>query len=169
MDPKSPDRLRHVPLITLMFRKLKRKDKSLPIDPAEGMEIAGTIAPPHVLEHRIAPATTRCTSPQKGRKARNSGTIRAIPNVERWELSRIEYQTGWISEPEPIAESDMSNMAQSPRFFVAAQRGVQQTKYRVIGDLSRTHVNSTAKATGNNFPHGHGPLAAHVRTLSKMG
>ena len=57
----------------------------------------------------------------------------------------------------------------SPRFCIAEQHGLQEPKYRVIDDLSRSHANSTTDSTDTCRPQDLDTLVAHFRALEKLG
>ena len=63
----------------------------------------------------------------------------------------------------------MANTEMSPRFCIAEQNGLQEPKYRVIDDLSRSEVNSTTDTTDTYCPQYLDTLVAHVRALAKLG
>ena len=84
-------------------------------------------------------------------------------------MSWKEHHKGRLSKPVPVTRSDLSQTVMSPRFCIAEQHGLQEPKYRVIEDLSRSFVNSTADTTDTYFPQSLGTLVAQVRTIAKLG
>ena len=84
-------------------------------------------------------------------------------------MSWGKHHKGWLSKPMPVASSDISQKVTSPRFCVAEQHGLQEPKYRVVDDLSRSYVDATADTTDTYCPQDLDTLVAQVRTLARLG
>ena len=89
--------------------------------------------------------------------------------AKRWDLSWEEHSKGWLSKPSPVSRADVNLAVLSPRFCIAEQHGLQQPKFRVIDDLSRFHVNSTADTTDTYCPENLDTLVTQARTLANLG
>ena len=60
-------------------------------------------------------------------------------------LSWEEFRKGWLSEPTPVSGSDLDNDIRSPRFCIAEHRGIQEPKFRLIEDLTKSNINKTVQ------------------------
>ena len=176
MGPKSPARLIRIPLIAFLVSKLNYIDKALHRDLAHGVEITGVIPKSNVLAPRPTAALKRFAPPRSGLMRRSRTIVKATANTSDpalkakcWELSWAGQQKSWLSQPQPVTKSGMVDKFTAPRFCIAEQHGLQQHKYRVIDDLSRSHVNATADTSDTYCPHGIDTLVAKTQTLPKIG
>ena len=55
----------------------------------------------------------------------------------------MEFKKGWVSEPTAFSMSDFTGAVVAPRFRIAARRGVQEPKFRIIGLVNSNVENST--------------------------
>ena len=88
---------------------------------------------------------------------------------KRWELSVEEFQKGWLSEPVPVTNDDRNHMALSPRFCLSEHHGLQQPKFRLIDDLSKSLVNKTVQSTETYCPQDLDLFAALSRLQVSYG
>ena len=68
-----------------------------------------------------------------------------------------------------MTEADANKIALSPRFCIAEQHGIQLAKYRVIDDLTRSQVNSTAETKDTYCPESLDVLVAQARRFARHG
>ena len=176
LDTAAPARLLRIPLLTFLVKKFNYPDTTLPRGLTRGMKIAGAITKSNSLVTRFTPAAKKLKQLRGGLNRRNRHIVRAIkgatnPTLKQkcWEMSLLEYNKGWLTQPVPITKTDMKHTVKSPRFCISEQHGLQEPKYRVIGDLTRSHVNSTTDTSDAYCPQDMDALVAHVRSLAKLG
>ena len=151
---RTPARKLNIPLIMFLIHHLDYPDKQSPIDWAKGMDIVDNIPPSRALTQRDMTPATNMECLKTNLVARNRTILR---NPKRptdstlqhkcWEMSVSEYEKGWLSKPTLAAQHDRINTILPPRFFIAEQHGNQEPKYRVVGDLAKSHVNLTVGAS----------------------
>ena len=69
-----------------------------------------------------------------------------------WGPTQTEYSKGWLSGPKLVTKFDKSNAILSPRFCIRERHGVQEVKYRVIDDLTKSRVNIAVEMADTYFP-----------------
>ena len=144
----SPARLLNIPLIALLARSLEYPGLKLPVGRVKGMNIAGYIPAPNALAERgVFPSTDgRCV--KRGLLARNRKILRALAKSKdmflrekRWEMSMIEYEMGWLSNPTPLSKYDKSNAVIPRAFSFPSNTGprAEVPSYRLPN--AKSHVN----------------------------
>ena len=78
-------------------------------------------------------------------------------------MSHGEFRMGWLSEPTPVTESDLNSTIPSPRFCISEHHGIQEQKFRLIGDLTKSNVNKTVEMSETYCPHGLDSFVALTR------
>ena len=61
---------------------------------------------------------------------------------------------GWLSEPTPVTTEDLNNVILSPMFCIAEHHGIQEPKFRLIDDITKSNVNKTVQMSETYFPQG---------------
>ena len=153
-EPKAPARPIHIPLIILLTKQLGYSDKALPRDLVYGMGIAGEIENTNSLAPMNTPATTSMEHMESVLLIRNGSIIKSLSKAigpilkkKRWGIPLEVFRNGWISELKPATNFDRRNAVLSPRLCIAAQHGLEEPKYLLIGDLAKSLVNGVAKTT----------------------
>ena len=59
-----------------------------------------------------------------------------------------------ISDPPPVAGFDSAGVITSPRFCIGGDHGVQEPKFRLIGDLTNSNFDKTAQTSEPCCPRG---------------
>ena len=72
-------------------------------------------------------------------------------------------QNGWLSEPTPVSEADLNTTIPSPRFCIAEHHGIQEPKFRLIDDLTKSNVNKTVEMSETYCPQGLDSFVALTR------
>ena len=155
----SPARSLNIPIISLLISSPVYPDHRLPTDLVYGMDIVGSIPASNARARRDVMPSTNLYCIERGLKIWNRSIIRdlakakgELPARKRWESSPIDRQKGWMSMPTPATPFDRSHTVLSPRFCISEQHGAQATKFRVIGDLSRSLANAAVGAVDTYFP-----------------
>ena len=84
-------------------------------------------------------------------------------------MSVAEYEKGWFSKPTPAAQRDRAFTVLSPRFCIAEQHGNQKPKYRVFGDLTKSHVSLTVGESDTYCPQDLDTFMVLARLQHKYG
>ena len=80
-----------------------------------------------------------------------------------------EFRKGWLAEPTSVSRSDLNHDIISPGFCIAENHGIQEPKFRLIGDLAKSNVNKTVQMSETYFPQGPDSFVALTRTLQING
>ena len=173
---KRPARSLYTPVIQLLVRSLGYPDIQLPAGHVKGVDIVGKIPPTKALARREVKASTSIRGVKPLIKVRNKMILRALARSTNRELvqkgcdlTQYEYKKGWISEPIPVTKSDRLNTILSPRFCIREQQGLQEEKYRVIDDLTKSHVNMDVGMEDTYCPKSLGAFMALARLLHTYG
>ena len=57
---------------------------------------------------------------------------------KRWGLSMEEFRRGWLSGLKPVTNFDRFDDVLSPRFCISGKHGLQEPKYRLADDLTKS-------------------------------
>ena len=68
-----------------------------------------------------------------------------------------------MSEPTPVAKTDLDSTILSPRFCIAEHHGIQEPKFRLIDDLTKSNVNKTVQMSETYCPQGVDSFVALTR------
>ena len=63
-----------------------------------------------------------------------------------------EFHKERLSEPVPATESDRANTVLPPRFCIPEQNGLQQKKYRLVDDLTKSLVSGDVETSKTYRP-----------------
>ena len=150
----APARKLRIPPVRHLVRELDYPDRSLPGDLIRGMPIVGTTPSTSSLPMKETTATmsthdvlgeVRCAN-SKVLKSLSKPTLE-VPKQKCWGLSQRGYEMGWLSEPTPVAATDLDTAILSPRFCTSERHGIQERKFRLIDDLAKSNVNKTVQTS----------------------
>ena len=69
-------------------------------------------------------------------------------------MSNEGFRNGWLSEPTPVTKADLDSAIFSPMFCIAERHGIQEPKFRLISDLTKSNVDKTAQTPETYCPQG---------------
>ena len=166
----APARNLHIPLICHLVRELDYADKSLSKDLIRGMPIVGVIPQTPTLPAKETPATMNLHGVKLAARTTNEKVLNSLSKSKVlllkqkcWDMSREEFKKRWLSEPTHVTESDLDSTILSPRFCISEHHGIQEQKFRPIGDLTKSNVNKTVRMSETYFPHGLDSFVALTR------
>ena len=123
------------------------------------MHIQGVIPCCPALAPRVAPASQSRASLFSGLFRRNKRFARSLARSgrtiearKRWGRSLIEYKKGWLSRPARVSLLDLKTRISSPRFCISETHGLSATKFRLVGDFTRSWVNQIASLSDTYRP-----------------
>ena len=80
-----------------------------------------------------------------------------------------EFHKGWLSEPVPVTDRDKGHTVLSPRLCIPEKHGLQQLKYRLIDDLTKSLVNGAVETTETYCPQELDSFVALSRLRTRHG
>ena len=172
----APARHLHIPLIYALSKYLDYPDSGLPYDLVHGMPIVGEIPLTSTLPMKETPSTMRLEDVKGAVRATNAKVMKSLSKPSKlilrqkcWDLSHEEFRKGWLSEPSLVTSFDLENLILSPRFCIAEHHGIQEPKFRLIDDLTKSNVNKAVQMSETYCPQGIDSFVALTRLQHTNG
>ena len=159
LPDQSPARGFHFPLIFFLANKLEYEDRNIVFDLANGMPIAGPVAPTPGLPTRKRQAQMSYQQWKREIPKRNKEAIDRLLktqgtelSIKCWEETLTGVNAGWVTEPIDLTEFNKTSTPLTPRYAIREQHGNQPSKVRLIDDFRASWVNAIIETEDTNIP-----------------
>ena len=133
-------------MICALTKQLNYPDTDLTYDIVHGVPIVGDIARANTLQSKDTLASTNFPEIRSNLEKTNleipAALAKSNDTILRqkcWDFPWAELEMGWLSEPNPVTASGKTFTILPPRFCISEQHGLQEPKYRLIGDVAKSN------------------------------